>query len=105
MACHAVVEPQRDVLRGRLRSQKFEQILAVPAAAAEILGAPAAAAPTTGRFGQFQGVLWRKIQEAYSILKQDLHPPRHCSSQESVCLLSAASRTRLSLRGRDHRIF
>jgi len=41
-----------DFAIGRVRSQKFEQILAVPAAAAEILGAPAAAAPTTGRFGK-----------------------------------------------------
>jgi len=61
-----------DFAIGRVRSQKFEQILAVPAAAAEILGAPAAAAPLaghslgdgwtkTGRFGQFQGVLWRYV--------------------------------------------
>ena len=42
----------RDFVIGRLRSQKFEQILAPPAVAAEILGAPAAAAPTTGRFGK-----------------------------------------------------
>jgi hypothetical protein len=47
-----------DFVVGRLRSQKFEQILAPPDAAAEIWGAPAAAAPTTGRFGQFQDVLW-----------------------------------------------
>ena len=41
-----------DFVIGRLRSPKFEQILPPPAAAAEILGAPAAATPTTGRFGK-----------------------------------------------------
>jgi len=45
---------------GRERSQKFEQILAVPTAAAEIWGAPAAAATrrrpaVSGNFKVFSG--------------------------------------------------